>query len=72
MLLHKLRWNNLTHRFCRDLSYGKGSTAPLKNAKLPGIQKVEPWDGKDGELVVEEDIDLSDVELDDIDSKDEL
>ena len=32
----------------RDLSYGKGSTAPLKNAKLPTVKSVEPWDGKDG------------------------
>lgn len=57
------------HEFLRDLSYGKGSTAPLKNAKLPAIVKVEGWDGKDGQLPVEEDIDLSDVDLDD---KDEL
>lgn len=30
-----------------------------------------PWDGKDGELPVEDDIDLSDVDLEDWD-KDEL
>ena len=41
------------------------STAPLKNAKLPAITKVDKWDGKDGVLEVEEDIDLSDVKLDD-------
>ena len=38
-------------------------------AKLPAAAAVEAWDGKDGELPVEEDIDLSDVDLDD---KDEL
>ncbi|XP_005108921.1 protein disulfide-isomerase A6 [Aplysia californica] len=59
------------NEFLRDLSYGKGSTSPLKNAKLPEIAKVEAWDGKDGVLEVEEDIDLSDVDLDDLD-KDEL
>lgn len=32
----------------RDLSFGKGSTAPLKNAKLPEVNSVEKWDGKDG------------------------
>jgi len=53
------------NEFLRDLSYGKGSTAPLKNAKLPAITKVDKWDGKDGVLEVEEDIDLSDVKLDD-------
>jgi len=29
---------------------------------------VDPWDGKDGQLPTEEDIDLSDIDLD----KDEL
>nr|KAG5692877.1 hypothetical protein BaRGS_002312 [Batillaria attramentaria] len=56
------------NEFLRDLSYGKGSTSPLRNAALPSINTVEPWDGKDAELPVEEDIDLDDVELDDLDS----
>ncbi|KAL4217734.1 Protein disulfide-isomerase A6 [Mactra antiquata] len=56
--------------FLRDLSYGRGSTAPIKGEKLPSVETRDPWDGKDGELYVEEDIDLSDVELDDL--KDEL
>lgn len=55
--------------FMRDVSYGRGNTAPVKGQKLPKIVKTEPWDGKDAELPVEEDIDLSDVQLDD---KDEL
>ena len=42
---------------------------PLSGAAIPKISKVEAWDGKDGELPVEEEIDLSDVDLDD---KDEL
>ncbi|XP_060537106.1 protein disulfide-isomerase A6 homolog [Cylas formicarius] len=57
------------YEFLRDLSYGKGNTAPVKGQEIPKIASIEPWDGKDGELPVEEDIDLSDVELD---GKDEL
>lgn len=58
------------YEFLRDLSYGKGNTAPVKGAKMPEIQTTTPWDGKDGPAIEEEDIDLSDVELDDL--KDEL
>jgi len=57
------------NEFLRDLSYGKGRTNPVRGAAIPKISKVEAWDGKDGELPVEEEIDLSDVDLDD---KDEL
>ena len=53
------------HEFLRDLSYGKGRTSPIRGAKLPVIDTIDPWDGKDGEMPVEEDIDLSDVHLDD-------
>lgn len=54
--------------FLRDLSYGRGNTAPVKGGALPQIGKTDAWDGKDGELPQEEDIDLTDVDLD----KDEL
>nr|XP_023011529.1 protein disulfide-isomerase A6 homolog [Leptinotarsa decemlineata] len=57
------------YEFLRDLSYGKGNTAPIKGTSLPKINTIEPWDGKDGVLPEEEDIDLSDVDLDE---KDEL
>ncbi|XP_030756233.1 protein disulfide-isomerase A6 homolog isoform X2 [Sitophilus oryzae] len=57
------------YEFLRDLSYGKGNTAPVKGQAIPNIVTTESWDGKDGELPPEEDIDLSDVDLDD---KDEL
>ncbi|XP_049861730.1 protein disulfide-isomerase A6 homolog [Schistocerca gregaria] len=60
------------NEFLRDLSFGRGSTAPVKGAALPKINPTEAWDGKDGELPPEEDIDLSDVDLDDIGTKDEL
>ncbi|XP_035260754.1 protein disulfide-isomerase A6 [Anguilla anguilla] len=59
------------HEFLRDLSVGRGSTATVGGGALPKIHAVEPWDGKDGELPMEDDIDLSDVELDDLE-KDEL
>lgn len=56
------------NEFLRDLSFGRGQTAPVRGAKMPTISTTEPWDGKDGELPPEEDIDLSDVDLE----KDEL
>lgn len=59
---------NLINFFYRDLSFGRGQTAPVKGAEMPEIITTEPWDGKDGELPPEEDIDLSDVDLE----KDEL
>lgn len=59
------------NEFLRELSFGRGSTSPVGGGSIPKINSVEPWDGKDGELPVEDDIDLSDVDLDDFD-KDEL
>ncbi|XP_028166888.1 protein disulfide-isomerase A6 homolog [Ostrinia furnacalis] len=59
---------NGINEFLRDLSFGRGQTAPVKGAEMPKISATEPWDGKDGELPPEEDIDLSDVDLE----KDEL
>lgn len=49
----------------RAVSVGRGSSQTIKGAALPEITKTEPWDGKDGEMPAEEDIDLSDVDLDD-------
>lgn len=53
------------NEFLRELSVGRGSPQNLPNSKLPSVSKVEPWDGKDKKLEVEEEIDLSDVSLDD-------
>ncbi|KAL5280364.1 PDIA6 family protein [Megaselia abdita] len=58
------------NEFLRDISFGRGATAPVRGAAKPKINKAEPWDGQDGQLPEEEDIDLSDVDLDD--KKDEL
>lgn len=52
------------------MSYGRGRTSTIKGGKLPKIVKTEPWNGEDQALPEEEDIDLSDVVLDDI--KEEL
>lgn len=56
------------NEFLRDLSFGRGQTAPVKGAEMPKAVTTDPWDGKDGELPLEEDIDLSDIDLE----KDEL
>lgn len=50
--------------YLRDISYGRGQTSKMKAE--PKVETVSGWDGKDGVLPEEEDIDLSDVELDDI------
>lgn len=63
--------NDGINEFLRDLSFGRGSTAPVKGAALPKVNPTSAWDGKDGELPPEEEIDLSDVELDDV-PKEEL
>lgn len=52
----------------RDVAYGRGQTVTIRGEKVPKIYEIQPWDGKDGQLPEEEEIDLSDVDLD----KDEL
>ncbi|CAB3239663.1 unnamed protein product [Arctia plantaginis] len=56
------------NEFLRDLSFGRGQTAPVRGAEMPAVVAGDAWDGLDGELPPEEDIDLSDVDLE----KDEL
>jgi len=71
----KMKYSTLTgsfsydgiNEFLRDLSYGKGRTSPIRGAKMPVIKTLDPWDGKDGQLPDEEEIDLSDVDMDDHD-----
>lgn len=36
------------NEFLRDLSYGRGSSIPVRGAKLPKISQLDPWDGRDG------------------------
>ncbi|KAI6209531.1 Protein disulfide-isomerase [Aphelenchoides besseyi] len=52
--------------FLRDLSYGRGKTSTIRGTEFPEAQDVKPWDGKDAEPPVMEEIDLSDVELEDL------
>ncbi|CAI5455386.1 unnamed protein product [Caenorhabditis angaria] len=52
------------HEFLRDLSYGKGRTSSLRGDAFPKVETLTKWDGKDGALPAEDDIDLSDVDLD--------
>lgn len=34
----------------RELSFGRGSTAPVGGGSFPAIIAREPWDGRDGEV----------------------
>uniref|UniRef100_A0A1L8DU79 protein disulfide-isomerase n=1 Tax=Nyssomyia neivai TaxID=330878 RepID=A0A1L8DU79_9DIPT len=58
------------NEFLRDISYGRGQTLPIPGDGDIQVATVAAWDGKDGQLPEEEDIDLSDVVLDDV--KEEL
>lgn len=51
------------NEFLRDISFGRGQTAPIAGELQ--VSEVEMWDGKDGQMPEEEEIDLSDVDLDD-------
>jgi protein disulfide-isomerase A6 len=70
----KLKYSTMTgsfgkdgiSEFLRDLSYGKGKTSSIRGTEFPKLETVEAWDGKDGVLPQTDDIDLSDVELDDL------
>ena len=67
----KLKYSTLTgsfgsdgiHEFLRDLSYGKGRTSSLKGTEFPNVVSIPVWDGKDGELPKEEELDISDIDL---------
>lgn len=48
--LEKLLKFNFYLSFLRELSVGRGSTAPVGGGAFPKIHSVEPWDGKDGEV----------------------
>uniref|UniRef100_A0A2R8MRC7 Protein disulfide-isomerase A6 n=1 Tax=Callithrix jacchus TaxID=9483 RepID=A0A2R8MRC7_CALJA len=38
------------NEFLRELSFGRGSTAPVGGGAFPSIVEKEPWDGRDGEV----------------------
>ncbi|XP_076802865.1 protein disulfide-isomerase A6-like [Clavelina lepadiformis] len=53
--------------FLNLLTYGRssGNTYPIRDGKLPEVEKQEPWDGEEAPPIEEEDIDLSDFKWDD-------
>lgn len=73
----KLKYSTMTgsfgndgiSEFLRDLSYGRGKTSSIRGSTFPDGETVKAWDGKDAELPVLDDIDLSDVELEDLDEE---
>jgi protein disulfide-isomerase A6 len=50
------------HEFLLEVAVGRSSTEPIRAGKLPTANNIEPWDGKDGVMPEEEDIDLSDLD----------
>lgn len=51
---------------------GRGGKGTLPLAVSPEIAKTEPWDGKDGEIIEEDEFSLEELMGDDTASKDEL
>jgi len=62
--------------FMRNVAYGKTAGAVVSTfEKFPELSKVDEWDGKDGQIVEEDEYDLDDFEWDDEEDdsgKDEL
>ncbi|XP_042482725.1 protein disulfide isomerase-like 2-3 [Macadamia integrifolia] len=56
--------------FVREAGYGGKGTLPLEDS--PMVVKTEPWDGKDGEILEEDEFSLEELMGDDNVSKDEL
>ncbi|XP_010252582.1 PREDICTED: protein disulfide isomerase-like 2-3 [Nelumbo nucifera] len=56
--------------FVREAGYGGKGNLPLENS--PVIVKTEPWDGKDGEILEEDEFSLEELMGDDTARKDEL
>ena len=63
-------WVWLTREFVRDAGRGGKGNLPLEGA--PKIVKTEPWDGKDGEVIEEDEFSLEELMGEDSTSKDEL
>ncbi|RDY10396.1 Protein disulfide isomerase-like 2-3, partial [Mucuna pruriens] len=51
---------------------GRGGKGNLPLQGTPGIVKTEPWDGKDGEIIEEDEFSLEELMGEDASSKDEL
>lgn len=59
-----------TREFVREVGLGGKGNLPLESA--PTIVKTEPWDGKDGEIIEEDEFSLEELMGEDTASKDEL
>jgi protein disulfide-isomerase A6 len=51
---------------------GRGGKGNLPLDAAPAIVKTEPWDGKDGEIIEEDEFSLEELMGEDAASKDEL
>ena len=51
---------------------GRGGKGNLHLAGAPEIGKTEPWDGKDGEIIEEDEFSLEELMGEDVGNKDEL
>ncbi|CAL0307551.1 unnamed protein product [Lupinus luteus] len=51
---------------------GRGGRGNLPLAGAPTIVKTEPWDGKDGEIIEEDEFSLEELLVEETSSKDEL
>ena len=51
---------------------GRGGKGNLPIEGTPTIVKTEPWDGKDGEIIEEDEFSLEELMGEDASSKDEL
>lgn len=51
---------------------GRGGKGNLPLGGTPTIVKTEPWDGKDGEIIEEDEFSLEELMGEDASSKDEL
>ena len=50
---------------------GRGGKGNLPMANTPKIEKIEAWDGKDGEIIEEDEFSLDELMNDDSETKDE-
>lgn len=56
--------------FVREAGRGGKGNLPLQSS--PAIVKTQPWDGKDGEIIEEDEFSLEELMGEDASSKDEL
>lgn len=60
----------LCSEFVKEAGRGGKGNLPLEGT--PDIAKTEPWNGKDGEIIEEDEFSLEELMGEDIASKDEL